>query len=128
MQDFCVEVVRIFVLCVFIFFCVVSCILCCIYVCLCYVLCVVCVRSVCVLCAGLCEYSYAAYMCIVLFCAYIYVCLCVCRCVCICVRMYVRTGVGGIRLRSGELNPIPPLYGYLCGYRVRIIKYKKTQP
>ena len=62
-----------------------------------------------VFCAYICLQWYVLR--IVLF---LYVCMCVC--------------VWGIRLRSVELNPIPPLYGYLCGYMVRIIKAKKTQP
>ena len=75
----------------------------------------VCVHIVCVLCYLVC----AAYM----FVVEVYADICMFDCVCVCAYMCVWCSV-----EVFELNPIPPLYGYLCGYRVRIIKAKKTQP
>ena len=89
--------------------CLFLCSLCCILysvLCAAYcVLCLVCVRSVCVLCA---------------FC--VYLCMYVRMCMCVCVCVYVREDW----LANNQSDT--PLYGYLCGYRVRIIKAKKTQP
>ena len=80
--------------------------------------CAYCVRSVCVLCAD----------CFVVVSVHIYVCRCMCvYCVSVyvyCVRMCVWYSVEVVF----NHNPIPPLYGCLCGYMVRIIKAKKTQP
>ena len=87
--------------------------------------------SVCVLCAFSVEVSMFCSVC----CIYVYfcsLCMCICLqvyyCVCVISCAFVCVCVGGIRLRCSVTNPIPPLYGYLCGYRVRIIKAKKTQP
>lgn len=53
------------------------------------------------------------------------VCMCVCRIVCILCAYCVRevSGWGCVTTQSDT-----PHVGYLCGYMVRIIKYKKTQP
>ena len=73
-----------------------------------------------------CVEVYAAYMCIVFF-AGAYICLQVYEDICVylvsvfCVRMCVRYSVEVCRTQSDT-----PLYGYLCGYMVRIIKAKKN--
>ena len=82
--------------------------LCCLF--LCSVLC-------CVLCSLCCSVC-AAYCCIL--CAYCVLCRCIIAYVCV--------QVCGVRLRFDWTQSDTPLYGYLCGYRVRIIKAKKTQP
>ena len=51
----------------------------------------------------------------------VYVCVSVY--VCVCAYVCVVFGWGCVQPQSDT-----PLYGYLCGYRVRIIKAKKTQP
>ena len=115
----------------------------CLCVCKCVVLCWGCSVSglcpecvlcslCCVLCCSLCSLVCAAYIFVCLFlflCVYLYslqvyadICMCIVR---MYVRMYVREvfGWGCVQPQSDT-----PLYGCLCGYRVRIIKAKKTQP
>ena len=127
----CVQVCwGVFVLCLFCVFCIVcsvsvfSC-MCCIYLCL-FVSVSVCVRIVWKLCAN-CVRIVCGY-CFVCVCVHIYMCAGVWLYVCIllsvfCVRMCVWCSVE-VRLNSIRYPP----YGCLCGYRVRIIKAKKTQP
>ena len=137
---FCAEVVRCSVHdCLFLYlYSVLCCSLCCVlylyslqvymFVCVCLCVCILCcsvlrlfcVRILCCACVRiLCLYCWgAAYMLL----------RCIIAYVCICVRMYVRMCVRGSVEVVFNPNPIPPLYGYLCGYRVRIIKYSKTQP
>ena len=118
MYDNCVHckcVVLCPVLCAFSVEVSMFCSVCCIYVCLCLCVCI------------LCAYCVQVYVCIVVLCAYILfegallrMCYFLCVCVCVC--------VGGVRLRLLATQSDTPLYGYLCGHSVRIIKYKKTQP
>ena len=116
---FCAEVVQVFSV-----LCSVLCSLCCIYVCLCVCrLCADCVQIVYLYCLG------AAYMCVLYSmqvhdCCAWYADICMCDCVHVCVRMCV----WGVRLRLFASQSDTPHSGCLCGYRVRIIKAKKTQP
>ena len=98
----CVEVVLFSVLhrC-----CSVLCSVCCIYVC-----------CVCVLCVCMCVQDCVHIVCVL--CAYCVRIVCVLCASCVCV-----SGWGCVTTQSDT-----PHVGYLCGYMVRIIKYKKTQP
>ena len=86
-----------------------------------------CVRSVCVLCWGVYVLFCMLHICVFLFSVHVYmfagVLLRMCYFLCVCVRMCGRYSVEVFCNQSDT-----PLYGYLCGYRVRIIKAKKTQP
>ena len=64
----------------------------------------ICVSCICVLCVCMCAY------CVCIVCAYL---------VCMCVRE--------LPVEVSTQSDTPHV-GYLCGYMVRIIKYKKTQP
>ena len=87
----------------------------------CCILCSVSVFCVCAYCVHIVCILYSMQV-------HVYVCRCVidyvcivlfrfmCVCVCVCVRI-------GLQTQSDT-----PHVGILCGYRVRIIKYKKTQP
>lgn len=91
-----------------------------------------------VFCSVLCYLVCAAYCC-VLYSVSVYVCIlylfCVCACVCIvcvlcvyCVCVYVHlVCVREVPVEVSTQSDTPHV-GYLCGYMVRIIKYKKTQP
>ena len=82
------------------------------------------------LCSVFCSLCYlvcAAYMCIFVLCAYI--CLQVYMCsvlflVRMCMCVHVCAYVWGLCANQSDT----PGVGILCGYMVRIIKYKKTQP
>ena len=86
--------------------------------------------SVCSLCAAYCVClctGVSGYCCI--FCSvHIYVCRCIIAYVCILYLCSVCVCVCGVRLRLQATQSDTPHVGCLCGYRVRIIKAKKTQP
>ena len=116
----------------------------------CVVLCWGCASVLCaVLCVVLCAAYCRSLCCVCAYCVHI-VCICIvevlhicvfcilCRCmivvhgmqIYVCAIAYVCAYVcaWGVRLRLCSTQSDTPLYGYLCGYRVRIIKAKKTQP
>ena len=88
-----------------------------------------------VLCILYCSVLCAAYCCI-LYSVSVYVCIlylfCVCACVCAyCVHIVCILCVYLVCVRypvEVSTQSDTPHVGYLCGYMVRIIKYKKTQP
>ena len=85
---------------------------------LCSVFCV-CVYLVSVYCVCMCVQDCVHIVCVL--CAYCVHLVCV-SCICsVCVREV--SGWGCVTTQSDT-----PHVGYLCGYMVRIIKYKKTQP
>ena len=93
--------------------------LCAAYMFVVYVFCIcVCVYLVSVLCVCMCVY---VCMCVCILCALCALCVhLVCAyCVCMCVRE--------VPVEVSTQSDTPHV-GYLCGYMVRIIKYKKTQP
>ena len=82
---------------------------------LCVCVCAFCVQIVCCIlfCCCLCIYMFAGVW--LIMCVSCYLCS-VCVCVC------------GVRLRLFATQSDTPHVGCLCGYMVRIIKAKKTQP
>ena len=73
-----------------------------------------------VLCAAYCSVLCILYLCMCVSCICSVCVHIVCiLCACVCVRY---------RLRLCSTQSDTPHVGYLCGYMVRIIKYKKTQP
>lgn len=103
----------------------------------CYVLCIIfCVLHDCCICILYCSVLCAAYCCVLYLVSVFCVCMCV-HIVCMCVQDCVHivcivcaycVCAWGIRLRLCSTQSDTPHVGYLCGYMVRIIKYKKTQP
>ena len=84
---------------------------------LCAAYCCICVLY----CWGVCVYLVSV-LCVCILCAYcLHVCVhivCILCAYCVCVRYPVEVST----------QSDTPHVGYLCGYMVRIIKYKKTQP
>ena len=114
---FCAEVVQ--VLCSVLRLCK-CCVLCCAVFCV--VLCAVFCAAYCVLCLCVCKLCADCFVCVCAYiCVQVYVCMCVCMCVCVCAYRCVWYSVE-VRLNSIRYPP----HGYLCGYRVRIIKAKKN--
>ena len=120
MYDNCVHCILLYL--VFCSLCAVLCAVLCSLVCAAYIFVFVsvsvCVHIVCGLCAYCCVCCLCAYICL-----HVYVRMCVS-----CAYVYVRTGAWGVRLRLPATQSDTPHVGCLCGYRVRIIKAKKTQP